>query len=90
MITGRHTSEWAGRWKDDRHDGVPIFVPTRHVPDEPDQGIVHYSSDPASAVAQAKAAAGERHVMVHGASSVQALVDAREGAGVVHLRCAVA
>jgi len=31
VIAGRHTFERAGRWQGDHHDGVPIFVLTRHV-----------------------------------------------------------
>lgn len=72
VITGRHTFEWAGEWGGDHHDGVPIFVLTR-APEEPAvRGVVHYVADLEAAVAQAKSAAGDRDVMMHGASSVQA------------------
>jgi dihydrofolate reductase len=73
IVTGRHTFEWAGEWGGDHH-GVPIFVLTRT--ERPTRGLVHYVADLAAAVAQAKEAAGGRHVMVHGASSVQALLRA--------------
>lgn len=76
VITGRHTFEWAGEWGGDHHDGVPIFVLTRSRPDPATSGLAHYVSDLESAVAQAKAAAGERDVMMHGASAVQALLRA--------------
>jgi dihydrofolate reductase len=77
VITGRHTFEWAGDWGGDHHDGVPIFVLTRSQPQV--RGRATYLADLHDAVSRAKAAAGDRHVMVHGASSVQALV----GAGLV-------
>lgn len=72
VITGRHTFEWAG----DHHDGVPIFVLTRREPEQAVRGLAHYVTDVESAVAQAKEAAGHRDVMMHGASSVQALLRA--------------
>jgi dihydrofolate reductase len=75
VVTGRHTFEWAGDWGGDHHDGVPIFVLTRSKPAQPHRGLAHYVSDLASAVTQAKAAAGDKHVMVHGASAVHALHD---------------
>ncbi|MBA8792518.1 dihydrofolate reductase [Friedmanniella endophytica] len=73
VLTGHHTSAWAGEWGGDHHDGVPVFVLTRTPPATPVQGLVHYVSDPADAAARAKAAAGDRDALVHGASSVQAL-----------------
>ena len=76
VITGRHTFEWANEWSHDHHDGVPIFVLTRDLPQPAVRGIVHHVDDPAAAVAAAKAAAGDRDVMMHGASSVQALLRA--------------
>ncbi|WP_043661333.1 dihydrofolate reductase family protein [Nocardia thailandica] len=76
VITGRHTFEWAGEWGGDHHDGVPIFVLTRREPEQAVRGLAHYVADPESAVAQAKEAAGDRDVMVHGGSSVQALLRA--------------
>lgn len=74
VITGRHTFEWAGDWGGDHHDGVPIFVLTRTELEPPVRGLARYVTDPESAVAQAKEAAGDRNVMMHGASSVQALL----------------
>ena len=35
VISGRRTYEHAGRWQGDHHDGVPVFVLTHHVPDDP-------------------------------------------------------
>jgi dihydrofolate reductase len=76
VLTGRHTFEYAGQWGGDHHDGVPIFVLTRAVPDQPAPGHARYVSDLASAVAQAKEAAGERNVLLHGATAAQALLRA--------------
>ena len=68
VLVGRRTFDIAGRWDGDHHDGVPIFVPTRGEPPEPSADRVHYVTDGVeSAMAQAKAAAGDANVMVHGA-----------------------
>ena len=77
VVVGRRTFDLAGRWNGDHHDGVPIFVPTRGEPPEPIADRVHYVTDGVeSAVAQAKAAAGDRNVLVHGASLAQSLLRA--------------
>jgi dihydrofolate reductase len=76
VVVGRKTFDYAGHWNGDHH-GVPIFVPTRGTPPQPQSDWVHYVGDPASAMAGAKEAAGERDVMVHGASLAQSLL--REG-----------
>ena len=46
VIAGRRTYEHAARWQGDHHDGVPVFVLTRHV-DEGDvpPGTVRYVTD---------------------------------------------
>jgi dihydrofolate reductase len=71
VITGRRTFEFAGGWAGDHHAGVPIFVLTRAAPDEPPPGSARYVTDIASAVAQAKAAAGDRDILLHGAATAQ-------------------
>lgn len=76
VITGRHSFDWADGWGGDHHDGVPIFVLTHRPSDHPAPGHARYATDPGSAVAQAKNSAGERNVMVHGASAAQALLQA--------------
>ena len=79
IISGRRTFELAGRWGGDHHDGVPILVLTNH-PDEgepPAAGTTFYT-DVAAAAADARAAAGDRAVMVHGAGAAQALLRAGE------------
>lgn len=74
VISGRRTYELAGRWQGDHHDGVPIFVLTHSVPSERPPGSVRYVTDPRSCAAEARAAAGEADVMVHGAGAAQALL----------------
>lgn len=77
VITGRRTFEFAGRWAGDHHDGVPIFVLTHAAPDEPAPGSARYVTDGVeSCVAQAKAAAGGRDIMMHGAATAQACLRA--------------
>ncbi|MFI0370634.1 dihydrofolate reductase family protein [Actinomadura sp. 1N219] len=76
VISGRRTYEHAGRWQGDHHDGVPIFVLTHHVPDDPPPGSVRYVTDVSECAAQARAAAGDGEVMVHGAGAAQALLRA--------------
>jgi dihydrofolate reductase len=72
VITGRRTGDFAGYWGGDHHDGVPIFVPTHQAPAENPFERVHYVIDGIeSCVRQAKAAAGERDVMLHGAYTAQ-------------------
>jgi dihydrofolate reductase len=78
FISGRRTYEHARRWQGDHHDGVPIFVLTHHIPAEPPPGSVHYVTDVSEAAAQARAAAGDGGVMVHGAGIAQALLRAGE------------
>ena len=75
VVVGRRTYDIAGRWAD-HHDGVPIFVLTRSRPDGPAPGHARYADDLGAAVREAKEAAGDRDVMVHGAAAAQALVRA--------------
>jgi dihydrofolate reductase len=79
LISGRRTFELAGGWGGDHHDGVPIHVLTRH-PDEREAAPdgTRFYSDVATCAADARAAAGDRAVMVHGASAAQALLRAGE------------
>jgi dihydrofolate reductase len=73
VVCGRGTIEPAGGWGGDHHDGVPIFVLTRHQPDS-EMGpwpLVTYVSDVRTAMSQAKRAAGDKNVLVHGAGTAQ-------------------
>ncbi|MGH3151108.1 MAG: dihydrofolate reductase family protein, partial [Streptosporangiaceae bacterium] len=73
VISGRRTFELAGRWQGDHHDGVPIFVLTHHIDDgDVPPGSARFVTGVAECAAQARAAAGERAVMVHGAGAAQA------------------
>jgi dihydrofolate reductase len=61
------------------HHGVPIFVPTHQAPGDAssDRSWVTYVTDGiASTMAQAKAAAGAKNVMVHGAATAQSCLKA--------------
>lgn len=72
VITGRRTFDFAGGWAGDHHDGVPIFVLTRAAPVAPAPGSARYVTDGIrSCVAQARAAAGGRDILLHGAATAQ-------------------
>jgi dihydrofolate reductase len=77
VISGRRTFELAKRWHGDHHDGVPIFVLTHHV-DEGDAppAAVRFCTDVADCASQARAAAGDAAVMVHGAGAAQSFLQA--------------
>ena len=78
VLAGRRTVEQVDHWGGDAH-GVPIFVPS-HPPPGPSVAnypLVTYVTDGiASAMAQAKAAAGDRNVLVHGAYTAQRALEA--------------
>ena len=77
VISGRRTFELAKRWHGDHHDGVPIFVLTHHVENgDVPPGHAQFVTDVEACAAQARAAAGDRPVMVHGAGAAQALLRA--------------
>jgi dihydrofolate reductase len=68
VLTGRRTGDFAHYWGGDHHDGVPIFVPTHAAPADNPHELVHYVTEGIEpCVAQAKAAAGDRDVLLHGA-----------------------
>jgi dihydrofolate reductase len=73
VVAGRGTFEGAHGWDGDHHDGVPIFIFSHH--DKPewakDWPLVRFSSDLSGMMRDAKAAAGTKSVMVHGADLVQ-------------------
>jgi len=78
VLAGRRTVEQVDHWKGDHH-GMPIFVPSHRPPGPSVAGypLVTYVSDGiASAMAQAKAAAGDRDVMVHGAYTARRALEA--------------
>jgi dihydrofolate reductase len=73
VVAGRGTVEPAGFWGGDHHDGVPIFVLTRREPDSQARQwpLVTYVNDVTTAMSEAKRAAGEKNVLVHGAGTAQ-------------------
>jgi dihydrofolate reductase len=73
VVAGRGTFEPAGGWGGDHHDGVPIFIYSRHEPgiDIGQWPLVTYVNDVTTAMAEAKQAAGDKNVMVHGAGIAQ-------------------
>jgi dihydrofolate reductase len=73
IVAGRGTFEPAGGWGGDHHDGVPIWILSRREPgiDVSQWSLVTYTNDVKSAMAGAKRAAGEKNVLVHGASTAQ-------------------
>jgi dihydrofolate reductase len=77
VISGRRTFELAGRWNGDHHDGVPILVLTHHIDpaDEP-PGSARFYTDVNACAAEARQAAGDRAVMLHGAGAARALLAA--------------
>jgi len=78
VLVGLRTAEQADHYKGDHH-GVPIFVLSHRPPPASvaTYPLVTYVTDGiASAMAQAKAAAGDRDVMVHGAYTAQRALEA--------------
>ena len=74
VLAGRNTVEQVNHWGGDHHDGVPIFVPSNRPPGPSvaNYPLVSYIADGIeSAMAQAKAAARGRDVLVHGAYTAQ-------------------
>ncbi len=79
VLSGRRTAELMDHWGGS-HNGLPIFVPS-HRPPSPaarwGYPLVTYVNDGIeSAMAQAKAAAGERDVQVRGAYTAQRALEA--------------
>jgi dihydrofolate reductase len=69
IVAGKGTFEPAGGWGGDHHDGAPIFIVSRSGPGIDVSGwpLVTYLDDVSEAMTRAKAAAGEKDVLVHGA-----------------------
>jgi dihydrofolate reductase len=69
VVAGRGTFEPAGGWGGDHHDGVPIFVVARHEPgiEVSQWPLVTYVDDVTTTMTNAKEAAGDKDVLVHGA-----------------------
>jgi len=72
-VAGRGAFEPAGGWGGDHHDGVPIFILSRHEPagEFAQMPLVTYVDDVTTAMTRAKEAAGDKNVLVHGAGTAQ-------------------
>jgi dihydrofolate reductase len=78
VLAGRRTVEQVDHWAGTHH-GMPIFVPSRRPPGPSVANypqVTYVADGIASAMAQAKAAAGDRDVMVHGAYTAQRALEA--------------
>jgi dihydrofolate reductase len=78
VLAGKRTVEQVDYWGGNAH-GVPIFVPSHRSAPEAARKypLVTYVTDGIeSAMAQAKSAAGDRNVMVHGAYTAQKALEA--------------
>ena len=73
VIAGRGTFEPAEGWNGDHHNGVPIWVLSRHPRPDWARGMsaVHYTNDIEEAFRDARSAAGAPDVLVHGAATAQ-------------------
>jgi dihydrofolate reductase len=73
VVAGKGTFEPAGGWGGDHHDGVPIWILSRREPgiDVSQWPLVTYVADITTAMTEAKRAAGDKNVLVHGAGTGQ-------------------
>ena len=78
LVLGRRTFEFAGGFDGDHHDGVPVFIVGRKEMEIDISPWPHYTylDDISEAMTQAKQAAGDKNVMVHGAELVRLALDA--------------
>lgn len=77
VISGRRTFELANRWNGDHHDGVPIHVLTHTIdPADVPPGNAKFYTDVDACADEAREAAGDRAVLVHGAGAARALLAA--------------
>lgn len=79
VLAGSRTAQQTGHWGGDHHGmGVPIFVVSRRdaPPETAAMPLVHYVRDVVDAIAQAKSAAGDRHVHMIGAAWVATALEA--------------
>lgn len=80
VLTGRRTAELMDHWGGDVHGGVPIFVPSHRPPGPAARwsypSVTYVTDGIVSAMAQAKAAAGDRIVHVQGAYTARTALEA--------------
>jgi dihydrofolate reductase len=78
VVAGRGTFEPARGWGGDHHGGVPIYILSRNPAPTWAAGwpAVHYVNDLVAAMRDAKQAAGDKNVLVHGAGIAQRAITA--------------
>lgn len=78
IVAGSGTFEPAEGWGGDHHDGVPIWVLSRHAAPAwaSSWSNVTYLNDIELAFADAREAAGDKDVLVHGSSTAQRAIRA--------------
>ena len=79
MLTGRRTFDVADGWGGQHPWDVPAFIVTHQVPEgwpRPGSTIQFVTDGIESAVAQARSAAGDKSVGVHGADTIQQCLNA--------------
>src|SRR3954466_8750387 len=78
IVAGRGTFEAAGGWGGDHHEVTPIFIVARDEPGIDVSGwpVVTSLDDVAEAMTRAKAAAGEKDVLVHGVGVTRLALEA--------------
>jgi dihydrofolate reductase len=78
VVAGRGTVDPAGWWNGDHHDGVPIFIlsRTKTEAEVAQWPLVTVLDDAGEAITRAKAAAGDKDVLVHGVGCAAAALEA--------------
>jgi dihydrofolate reductase len=78
LVTGRRLLDLANGWGGSHPAGAPVFVVTHNAPEEAPAGTTPFTfvtDGVASAIAQAKAAAGERAVVIASANIARQCLD---------------
>lgn len=70
VVAGRWTYEAADHWGDTNPWGLPFFIVTSRPQEQPDGDAFTFVDGITEAIAQAKAAAGDKHVHVMGGADV--------------------
>ena len=70
VVSGRWTYEAARHWGDENPWGLPVFIVTHRPEEQPEGDAFRFVAGVEEAVAQAKAAAGDKDVSVMGGASI--------------------
>ena len=70
VVAGRWTYEAANHWGDENPWGIPVFIVTHRPEEQPDGDAFTFVAGVEEAVAQAREAAGDKHVHVMGGADV--------------------